>query len=71
MNSTKKIKKPVLGFEEIDGNTVVISFGEKTKDAGRKKVEDFCKEHDIEIFSKFGDKIGANNIYVAVGRKQP
>jgi ribosome biogenesis GTPase A len=67
----KKIKKPVLGFEEIDGNTVVISFGEKTKDAGRKKVEDFCKEHDIEIFSKFGDKIGANNIYVAVGRKQP
>ncbi|WP_456374394.1 GTPase [Methanocaldococcus sp.] len=65
----KRIKKPVLGFEEIDENIVVISFGEKTKDTGRKKVEDFCKSKNIEIISKFGDKIGNNNIYVAVGRK--
>ncbi len=64
----KRIKKPVLGFEEIDGNIVVISFGEKTKDAGRKKVENLCKSKNIEIISKFGDKIGSNNIYVAVGR---
>ncbi|XRO77170.1 GTPase [Methanocaldococcus sp. 10A] len=65
----KKIKKPVLGLEEIDGNIVVISFGEKSRDACRKKVENLCKEKNIEIFSKFGDKIGANNIYVAVGKK--
>lgn len=64
----KKIKNPVLGFEEIDGNVIVISFGEKTKDACRKKVESLCKDKNIEVFSKFGDKIGANNIYVAVGK---
>ncbi|WP_064496836.1 GTPase [Methanocaldococcus jannaschii] len=65
----KKIKKPVLGSEEIDGNIVVVSFGEKTKDACRKKVENLCRERNIEVLSKFGDKIGANNIYVAVGKR--
>ncbi|ACX73242.1 GTP-binding protein HSR1-releated protein [Methanocaldococcus vulcanius M7] len=65
----KKIKKPILGMEEMDDNILIISFGEKTKDACRKKVEEICKEENIDIFSKFGDKIGANNIYIAIGRK--
>ncbi|EHP89503.1 GTPase [Methanotorris formicicus] len=61
--------KPILGEETINGTTLVISFGEKTVDAGRKKVEEYAKEHNIELYSKFGDKIGRNRIFIGVGTK--
>jgi|GEM_PF-129444 ribosome biogenesis GTPase A len=66
----KRLKtKPILGEETINGTTLVISFGEKTVDAGRKKVEEYAKEHNIELYSKFGDKVGRNKVFVGVGVK--
>ncbi|WP_456472245.1 GTPase [Methanocaldococcus sp.] len=66
----KKLKKPVLGYEKINNNYIIISFGEKSKDSGRKKVEELAKKLNLEIISKFGDKIGKNNIFVAVAQSK-
>ncbi|WP_423792994.1 GTPase [Methanocaldococcus indicus] len=64
----KKIKKPVVGLDKIDDNIILISFGEKTKDAGRKKIENLAKNKNIELHSIYGDKIGKNVIFVGVGK---
>ncbi len=65
-----KIKKPVLGYKKIDDNYLIISFGEKTKDSGRKKVDDLSKKLNLEKISEFGGKIGKNNIYLVVAREK-
>ncbi len=65
----KKIKKPILGFKEVGDNIIIISFGEKSKDTGRKRVEELAKKENIEIISQHGDKIGANKIFIGIGKK--
>ncbi|ENN96200.1 GTP-binding HSR1-like protein [Methanocaldococcus villosus KIN24-T80] len=66
----KKIKKPILGYEKVNDNVIIISFGEKTKDAGRKKIEKLCETENLEKISEFGGKVGKNNIYVAIAKKR-
>ena len=63
------IKRPLIGCEKIDNTYVVVSFGEKTLDAGRKKVEEYAKNNGINLYSIGGGKCGSKKIYVGVGNK--
>ncbi len=65
--SSINLKQPRIGFSIVDGTTVVISFGEKTADSGRKKVEEYAKANNIELYSKGKGKCGRNRLYVGVG----
>lgn len=62
-----KIKKPIIGSKKIDDVVVIISFGEKTADSGRKKVEEYAKNNNIFLYSIGKGKCGRNNIFVGVG----
>ncbi|HIQ32901.1 MAG TPA: GTPase RsgA, partial [Methanothermococcus okinawensis] len=64
-----KIKRPVLGSREIGDTQVVISFGEKSYDSGRKKVEEYARRKNIELYSIAKGKCGRNRIVVGVGER--
>jgi len=65
-----KIKRPVLGSREIGDTQVVISFGEKSYDSGRKKVEEYARRKNIELYSIAKGKCGRNRIVVGVGERK-
>ncbi|MDK2789923.1 MAG: hypothetical protein PWP15_430 [Methanothermococcus sp.] len=62
--------KPVIGSKKIDDSIVVISFGEKTIDAGRKKVEEYSKENNIELYSMAKGRVGKNRMFIGVGEEK-
>ena len=47
---------------------VIISFSEKSRDTGRKKVEELARTSDIELYSLGDGRVGKHRIYVGVGR---
>ncbi|AXI25526.1 GTP-binding protein [Methanofervidicoccus sp. A16] len=65
-----KVKKPVLGSKEVGDAVVVVSFGEKTYDSGRKKVEEYAKRNNIDLYSVSKGKCGRNRIVVGVGERR-
>ena len=65
-----KVKRPVLGSREIGDTLVVISFGEKSYDSGRKKVEEYARRKNIELYSIAKGKCGRNRIVVGVGERK-
>jgi len=65
-----KVKKPILGSKEIGDTVVVISFGEKSYDSGRKRVEEYAKKNTIDLYSIDKGKCGRNRIVVGVGEKK-
>lgn len=65
--SAVKIRKPIIGAKKIDDATVIISFGEKTANTGRKKVEEQAKKEGIILYSQGGGRCGSNRIFIGVG----
>ncbi|ABR56771.1 GTP-binding protein HSR1-related [Methanococcus aeolicus Nankai-3] len=65
--SDVKVRKPIIGSKKIDDATVIISFGEKTANAGRKKVEEKAKTDGITLYSQGGGRCGKNRIFIGVG----
>jgi len=64
---TLKMKKPVLGSKEMGDIVMIISFGEKSYDSGRKKVEEYAKRNDIDLYSVAKGRCGRNRIVVGIG----
>ncbi|HID47093.1 MAG TPA: GTPase RsgA [Methanothermococcus okinawensis] len=62
-----KVKRPLLGSREIGDIVVVISFGEKSYDSGRKKVEEYARRNNIDLYDVAKGKCGRNRIVVGVG----
>ncbi|BAP61674.1 GTPase [Methanococcus maripaludis] len=62
--------RPVIGIKELDDAFVIISFSEKSRDTGRKKVEELARTSDIELYSLGDGRIGKHRIYVGVGEKR-
>ncbi len=64
------LKYAIIGYEQIDDSFVIISFGEKTENVARKKVEEKARNENITLYSFGGGRCGKNRIYVGVGEKQ-
>ncbi|AEH06817.1 GTPase [Methanothermococcus okinawensis] len=64
-----KLKYPIIGSKNIDDVIVVISFGEKTADGGRKKVEEYAKNNNIFLYSTGKGRCGGNRLFIGVGNK--
>ena len=62
-----KIKQPIIGSKKIDDVVVIISFGEKTADSGRKKVEEYARNNNISLYSTGKGRCGGNRLFVGVG----
>lgn len=65
--SSIKVKQPVIGSKKIDDVVVIISFGEKTADSGRKKVEEYARNNNISLYSTGKGRCGGNRLFVGVG----
>ena len=65
--SSMKIKQPIIGSKKIDDVVVIISFGEKTADSGRKKVEEYARNNNISLYSTGKGRCGGNRLFVGVG----
>ncbi|WP_292460796.1 GTPase [Methanothermococcus sp.] len=65
--SNMNIKQPIIGSKKIDDVVVVISFGEKTADSGRKKVEEYARNNNISLYSTGKGRCGGNRLFVGVG----
>ncbi|MBP2173130.1 GTPase [Methanococcus voltae] len=61
-----KVKK-ILACEKIYDSYVLVSVGERTKDTGRKRMQEFADKYGIELYSEAFKKIGNNNIYIGIG----
>ena len=65
-----KVKRPLLGSKDIGDTVVVVSFGEKSYDSGRKRVEEYAKRKNIDLYSVAKGRCGRNRIVVGVGEKR-
>ena len=65
--SSIKVKQPIIGSKKIDDVVVIISFGEKTADSGRKKVEEYARNNNISLYSTGKGRCGGNRLFVGVG----
>ena len=65
--SSIKVKQPIIGSKKIDNVVVIISFGEKTADSGRKKVEEYARNNNISLYSTGKGRCGGNRLFVGVG----
>ncbi|MBP2144398.1 ribosome biogenesis GTPase A [Methanococcus voltae] len=60
-------RKKILACEKIHDSYVLVSVGERTKDTGRKRMQEFADKYGIELYSEAFKKIGNNNIYIGIG----
>ncbi|MCS3901940.1 GTPase [Methanococcus voltae] len=60
-------RKKILACEKIYDSYVLVSVGERTKDTGRKRMQEFADKYGIELYSEAFKKIGNNNIYIGIG----